>query len=295
MKSVSQAHDAPLFYCQGLELGYAKQSETILTGLDFSIHAGEIVALLGPNGAGKSTLIKAMSGVVAPQAGQAWLQGSSLSDLRPREVARCCAVVPQQMEALFGLRVRTLVSMGRYSRLSFWSGPGSEDRQAVDAALEATGMTSYQERPVNRLSGGELQRVLLARALAQQAPLLLLDEPFSAMDMAWRVRCFDLLLERPHSSAVLVALHDINLAALYCNRILFLKERVIAYDGPVEPVFSEKLLSDLYETKIKIAPHPETGRPQAFPVPGARCVHPFAGGRRVPTPDEPMPGTRTGH
>lgn len=262
----------PLLQCRNLTLGYGRGRD-VLKNIDMEMRHGEIVALLGPNGAGKSTLIKGCCGSSKPLEGTITLQGDSVLSLPPRTIARRCAVVPQHIDPTFGLLVRTLVDMGRYARLPLFGGPGPEDRQAVNAALDVTGTAVYQNRPTNQLSGGELQRVLLARALAQQAPLLLLDEPFSAMDAAWRIRCFDLLQREAQTTAVLVALHDINLAALYCTRLIFLKNGGIAFDGPPETLFTETALSELYETEIKIGRHPVTGGPQAFPVPGALSLY----------------------
>lgn len=258
-------HNPPVFTCNDWSLGYGSRS-CVLHGVNVSLAVGEVVALLGPNGSGKSTLLSGICGALKARNGQAFLSGIPIEDLSPARVARLCAVVPQRVETLFGLRVRTMVAMGRHAHLPFWGHADAEDEAVVDHALEATGMVELQNRTVNGLSGGELQRVLLARALAQQAGLLLLDEAFSAMDMAWRVRCFDLVRELEAATTV-VALHDINLAALYCTRIIFLKNGRVAYDGPVEPLFSESTLSELYETTIKIGVHPGTGTPQAFAMP----------------------------
>lgn len=257
-----------LLRCRDLALGYGP-GRRVLAGISLELRRGELVALLGPNGAGKSTLLAGLCGTARPRDGEVLLQGESLDRLSPRAIALRCAVVPQRLDPAFGLRVRTVVGMGRYARLPLFGNASPEDERAVDEALEATGTLAFQHRPADQLSGGELQRVLLARALAQEAPLLLLDEPFSAMDMAWRMRCFDLLRRRAARGATLVALHDVNLAALYCTRILFLKHGGVAFDGPPKRLFTETALSELYETDIKIGIHPVTGAPQAFPVPGS--------------------------
>ena len=286
------SHEQALLQCRDLALGYGRK-KLVLSGVHLSLRRGELVALLGPNGSGKSTLIAGLCGLSSPLQGEILLQGDSINTLSPRSVARRCAVVPQRIEPAFGLRVRTLVGMGRYARLPFLGNPGCDDERAVDAALDATGTSEYQRRPADQLSGGELQRVLLARALAQETPLLLLDEPFSAMDAAWRIRCFDLLKRMTGRAAALVALHDVNLAALYCTRIVFLKNGGVAFDGPPKRLFTETALSELYETEIKIGTHPVTGDPQAFPVPGAvagsgaPASGPRSGGRSAPNPGRP--------
>jgi iron complex transport system ATP-binding protein len=169
--------------------------------------------------------------------------------------------------------VRELVLMGRFAHAGTLSGYGPEDHDAADGALREAGAAELAGRMASELSGGELQRVLLARALAQGKGVLLLDEATSAMDLARRVASFDLLARLAgEGSAILTAMHDLNLAALYCPRLVFLKAGRVVLDGPTREIFTEANLKDIYETDLRVAAHPVTGAPQAHLVPGA-AVH----------------------
>jgi len=259
---------APLLEARGLSCGYGPRE--VLRGVDLRLGRGELAALLGPNGAGKTTLLNALAGLLPPRAGYVALDGRDLRALSGRERARRIACVPQRAEAPAGFSVRDLVRLGRYARTGFFGAYGPEDLEAAEAAMAETGCLPLAERQAAELSGGERQRVLLARALCQGRELLLLDEPTSALDLARRVEAMDLLarLNRAGSTALL-ALHDLNLAALYCPRLIFLKAGRIVLDGPAEEVFTEQNLRDIYGADIRIAPHPVTGARQAHLVPGA--------------------------
>lgn len=253
---------------RGLTCGYGGQN--VLAGLDLRLAPGEFAALLGPNGAGKTTLLLALAGLLPLRGGGVELAGRDLSRLGARERARLVSCVPQGAAAPEGFTVRELVRMGRHAHAGLLGGLGAEDEALVDAALADAGCLDLAGRMAGGLSGGEFQRVLLARALCQGRELLLLDEAVSALDMARRVEAFD-LLSRLHrgGATVLAAVHDLNLAALYCPRLIFLKAGRLVLDGPAEAVFTEANLRDIYETDIRVAPHPVTGAPQAHLVPGA--------------------------
>ena len=162
----------PVLRIAGVRAGYGGQS--VLRDAAFTLHAGECAALLGPNGSGKTTLLRTLSGVLTPQAGAIEIQGRPLATLKPRERARMVAVVPQRGQLPQGLTARQMVLLGRFAHLSWLGSYGREDYAAADRALEETGAAPLAQRRLNELSGGELQRVLLARALAQESPLLLL-------------------------------------------------------------------------------------------------------------------------
>ncbi len=259
-----------LLSAQAMSAGYG--SRAVLHEVSLTLTRGELVGLLGPNGGGKSTLLLALSGVLLLRSGQVRAGGRDLTALSDKERARFIACVPQRAESPFGLSVAALVRMGRYAHLSLWGGYGPEDLAAADRAMAETGLDGQNglaARRADELSGGELQRVLLARALAQEAGVLLLDEAMASMDIGRRMEAFDLLTAKCRAGlAVLTAVHDVNLAALYCGRLIFLKSGRIVADGPTAEVFTPELLSEVYETKILVAPHPATGAPQAHPVPG---------------------------
>lgn len=253
-----------MIVCHELCAGY--DGRTVLRGVDFQASAGESVALLGPNGSGKTTLLRVLSGVLEPRAGTVTLCGTPLKALSPRHRARRIAVVPQRTEDMPRLRVGELVLLGRYPYLSWLGNYSAADQAAARGALEVTGAASLADRPVRELSGGELQRVLLARALAQETPVLLLDELSAGLDMARMVELFDLLEGRRADGTCLVTvMHDLNLAALYATRLVGLKAGGVIFNGSVRDVFTEELLSGLYETPIHVFPHPVLGVPQACP------------------------------
>jgi len=255
-------------HVSGLVCAYGGRE--VLHGIDLSLGNGELVGLCGPNGAGKTTLLLALAGLLKPRSGRIELSGTDLRRLPPRERAKRISCVPQRLEAPAGYSVRDLVLMGRFAHTSFFSGYTAQDHALAEAALREVRALDLAERQATELSGGELQRVLLARALAQGREVLLLDEAASAMDMGRRVEAYDLLagLNRG-GSTILSAMHDLNLAALYCPRLVFLKAGRIALDGPTTTIFTESNLKDIYETDLRVAAHPVTGAPQAHLVPGA--------------------------
>ena len=253
----------PVLRIAGVRAGYGGQS--VLHEAGFTLHAGECAALLGPNGSGKTTLLRTLSGVLAPQAGAIEIQGRPLATLKPRERARMVAVVPQRGQLPQGLTARQMVLLGRFAHLSWLGAYGREDYAAADRALEETGAAPLAHRRLTELSGGELQRVLLARALAQESPLLLLDELAAGLDWARMVDLFNLLERRRAAGAcVFMAVHDCNLAALYATRLMGLRDGNLVFDGPVAKVFTEENLGALYNIPICVLPHPRWGLPQAL-------------------------------
>lgn len=259
------AHDGepPMLEARGLCAGY--RDRPVLQDVSFLARRGESVALLGPNGSGKTTLLRCLSGVLRARAGHVFLQGKPVAGLKPRQRARLAAVVPQGGRFPQELTARQMVLLGRYPHLSWLGSYGRRDHEAVDAALAACEAESLAPRRLAELSGGELQRVLLARALAQESPLLLLDELAAGLDMARMAGLFDLLERRRAAGAcVLMAVHDCNLAAVYATRLLGLKAGKLVFDGPVDTVFTEEKLSALYDIPVDVLPHPRWGLPQAL-------------------------------
>ncbi len=279
------------------ELTAGYDGRRVLRGVSFAARAGESVALLGPNGSGKTTLLRVISGVLRPESGHLALQGRPLEQLGPRSRARLAAVVPQRGEIPQGLSVRQMVLLGRYPYLSWLGGYSGRDYAAAEEALAATAALDLAERRVSELSGGELQRVLLARALAQQSPLLLLDELAAGLDLARMVELFDLLERcRAAGTCVLMAMHDCNLAALYATRLIGLKNGRVLFDGPVPQIFTEERLSALYDLPIRVFPHPQWGLPQALP---GRAAGPWSHAASSAQPcgcaaDAPGPGRDAG-
>ena len=240
-------------------------------GVSVSVSPGRLLAVVGPNGAGKTTLLRLLTGALAPQEGEVDLDDRPLTGLDDRERARAIAVVPQSESSPFPVTVREMVGMGRYPHLGPWERSGNRDRAAVDHALERCAVTAFADRDIGQLSGGERQRARIARALAQEAPILLLDEPTAGLDLRYRMELFHLLRElRDDGLAVLVITHDLNLAARFADRLLLLdRGRAHARGTPAE-VVSRETLESVYEWPLRVAPHPgpgsDTGAPQTIPL-----------------------------
>lgn len=237
---------------RALRAGYGDR--LVLHGVDLDVPAGQLTALLGPNGAGKSTLLRAVSGVIAPRRGQVIWAGQDVAALSTRARARLLAVVPQRLTLPGGFTVWQAVMMGRTPYLNFLGQPGPHDRQAVQSALEQVGAADLADRPVEALSGGEQQRVLLARALAQETPLLLLDEPTTHLDLYHQMHLLTLLqgIRAERGLTVLLVLHDLNLAARFADRIALLQHgRVLAAGEPTAVLTAERL-SALYGWPLEV-------------------------------------------
>lgn len=259
---------------EAVRCGYGRVE--VLHGVSLDVPCGGVTGLLGPNGSGKTTLVLALAGVLPLSGGRVAVAGAGeaaradMHALPARRRAQLVACVPQRLDMAFALRCSTLVLMGRFAHTPALAEPGEADRRIAREAMRATGVEHLWDRPADAVSGGELQRVLLARALAQQAPAMLLDEPSASLDLAAAIRLFDLLRAlAAQGRAVLCAMHDLNLAALYCDALVFLKNGRVAAAGPVKDVFHERTLSDIYGTDIRVGAHPLTGAPQAHFVPGA--------------------------
>ncbi len=238
-----------------------------LRGVSLSVGAGELVGMLGPNGSGKSTLVKALSRVLRPASGQVLLDGTDLWRMGAREVARRIAVVPQDAPAPFDFSALDVVLMGRSPHLSRLAAEGIEDLRIARAAMERTDSWRLARRPITQLSGGERQRVTLARALAQEPRLLLLDEPTSHLDLGYQMETLERLaaLNAEAGTTLLAVLHDLNLAAAFCPRLIMLAEGQIVADGAPEEVLQPERLREVYRVDVLVQPDPIYGRPNVFP------------------------------
>jgi iron complex transport system ATP-binding protein len=215
----------------------------ILRGADLSLDRGELVAIVGPNGAGKSTLVRAVAGLQPLASGVVKWSGRTLPGLRGRELARVRAFVPQRMPAPAGVGVREAVTIGRSSHLRPLRRLNGEDQEAIEAAMERTGIASFAERPLSTLSGGELQRVQIAIGLAQEAPVLIADEPTSQLDLGATVGIATLLRDLADDGlAVLLVVHDLALAAAMADRaVIVSRGRTVASGDPQAVISSEHL------------------------------------------------------
>jgi len=242
---------APALALDGVSFAYA--GAPVVNDVTLRLRRGEMVALLGPNGAGKSTLLKLASGILTPGKGTARVEGADLRRLARDAIARRVAVVPQDFAVQFAYTVRQVVELGRMPHMGAWSVARATDRAAVENALVATNTRELAERVFNELSGGERQRVLLALALAQDAPIVLLDEPTAHLDIRHQIETLDLLrrLNRERGITVLAALHDLNLASRYFPRLVLIRTHVLA-DVPPAHVLRDDLLSRAYDIPVRV-------------------------------------------
>lgn len=249
-----------------LSCGYGNKE--VLKNFNFHLKRGEFAGILGPNGSGKSTLLLAISGLLPTRSGSVRINGEIVSDVAMRERAKRMALVPQRSEFPSSQKCLSVVLMGRDPFLPRCGGYAPSDmNRALDAMLW-TETTHLSQRMITEVSGGEAQRVMIAKALVQEAEILLLDEPTSSLDAARKIQMFDILRRKNIAGAtILCAMGDLNLASLYCRRLIFVKHGRIVLDGSIEETFDDRKLSEVYETNIRISLHPITGRPLAHFVP----------------------------
>ena len=244
-----------------------------LAGLDVEIEAGELLALLGPNGAGKSSLLRVLAGLVPATRGEVRLDGRGLDELGSRRRARTLAYVPQDLALVPEVTVETFVLGGRYAHLGAWSRPRREDRDAVERALAAADVGDLPDRLLPELSGGQRQRVLVARALAQEAEVLLVDEPTSSLDPEHQIGVFRLLADLAgRGRAVAVVTHDLNLASLFASRLVLLCEGQVRARGRADEVLRAEVLEPVYGPWLRFIRLPTAAgeeRPLVLPWPGS--------------------------
>ncbi|MFJ2607171.1 ABC transporter ATP-binding protein [Streptomyces sp. NPDC091279] len=226
----------------------------IVDGVTLTADAGETVGLLGPNGSGKSTLLRMLAGVLAPSTGVVTLDGRPLPELGRRATARRVATVEQHTHTLTELTVRDVVALGRIPHRRAWTPASPTDARAVTDALERTGLTDRAAQSWHTLSGGERQRAQIARALAQQPRELLLDEPTNHLDIQHQLDLLDLIAELPVTTVI--ALHDLNLAAMYCDRLLVLRAGRVIAEGTPADVLTPALIADVYGVRAEVSHDP---------------------------------------
>jgi iron complex transport system ATP-binding protein len=231
--------------------------------------AGELVGIVGPNGAGKTTLLRLISGVLRPSQGRIVVQGTDLASLKARERATLVAVVPQSPQLPSGLRVIDLVLMGRNPHLGLLEWESRHDLEVARLVMEQTDIGRLADRPIGRLSGGERQRVLIALALAQEAPVLLLDEPTASLDLSHQAAIMDLVksVQRQRGGCVVLSMHDLTLAAQYCDRLVMLSRGRSYLQGPPRSVLTQEAILSVYGAQVHILPHPQGGTPVVLPLP----------------------------
>jgi iron complex transport system ATP-binding protein len=263
-----------LLAARGLAYAYGDGAARAVDGIDLQLARGELAVAIGPNGSGKSTLLRLCAGLLEPQAGSVELDGRPLAALRPRERARRIAVVPQYLPALPEVDVGRFVESGRYARAGRFGSLTAEDREVVAGALERCDAADLAARALDALSGGQRQRVLVARALAQEADLLLVDEPTNALDPAHQIAVLDLLAGlAARGRACLLVTHDLVLAGQYATRLVLLESGRVAADGPPEEVLRREVLEPVYGRSLWYGAWPpaagaSAGRPYVLPFRG---------------------------
>jgi iron complex transport system ATP-binding protein len=251
---------------ENAECGYG--SRQVLFGIDLSINKGEFAGVIGPNGSGKTTLLRLLSKGIVPQKGKVTLRGKDLKDIPAKEFAREIAVVSQN-QPVNNMTVSQFVSLGRiphHDRLQFFD--SIKDREAVGKAMILTDTEKFSDRTLGQMSGGERQLVFIARALAQEPRILLLDEPTTHLDITHQIMVLDLIrrLNSDLGLTVIMILHDLNLAAQYCRRLILIEKGRIHSDGEPSQVLSYDTIEAVYRTIVVVGKNPISAQPYVMPV-----------------------------
>jgi iron complex transport system ATP-binding protein len=251
---------------EGVTLRY--DSRTVSTDLSFAVPDGSFTVIIGPNACGKSTLLRALSGLLVPAAGRVLLDGAPLLSYPARERARRLAFLPQSMGAPEGITVAELAARGRFAHQRVLRRSSLADAEAVDRALADTGTADLADRRLDELSGGQRQRAWIAMVLAQETPIVLLDEPTTYLDLAHQVEVLDLVtrLNRERGRTVAMVLHDLNLAARYSDLVVVMSEGRVVASGPPREVFTVVLLAEVFGLTADIMVDPRSGLPVVVPV-----------------------------
>jgi len=261
----------PQLSAERISLSY--DSTTVVSDLDLTIEEGTITTIIGPNGCGKSTMLRALARLMKPSGGAVLLDGQAIHEMPSREVARRLGLLSQQAQVPAGVTVEELAHRGRYPHQSFLQPPTARDQAAVERALELAGMTGLRHRQVNELSGGQRQRAWIAMALAQETPMLLLDEPTTYLDIAHQLEVMELVerLNREEGRTIVMVLHDINDAARVSDRLVAMRDGRIIGDGPPSEVLNAELLTELFGVTCDVLPHPAPIRCTGYCVPRSRA------------------------
>ena len=265
-----------------LQLGY--DAAVIIQNLSLSIPSGKITALVGPNGCGKSTLLRGLARLLAPRHGAVYLDGQAIQKLPTRELAKQLGILPQGPVAPEGLTVRELVAQGRYPHQQWFQQWSAADERALNDALTITGMAELADRPVDALSGGQRQRAWIAMTLAQETPVVLLDEPTTFLDLAHQIEVLHLLehLNREEGRTIIMVVHDLNHAARHAHHVIALRAGSVVAAGSPATIITPALLHEVFGVAADVVVDPRSGVPLCIPY--ALATAPL-------TPQAPLPAT----
>jgi iron complex transport system ATP-binding protein len=257
-----------------LSIGYT--DNLLFKNLNLSIPRGEISVFVGSNGCGKSTLLRSIARLLKPQEGSILLEGKEVHNMSSREVAKKMGILPQSPVSPEGLTVHDLVKQGRYPHQSWLKRWTEEDTEKVEAAMKATRVDQFRDKPVDELSGGQRQRAWIAMTLAQDTEIILLDEPTTYLDMTHQIEILDLLFElnETQGRTIIMVLHDLNLASRYAHNIIAIKDGAVFGQGTPENVINCDLVRSVFGMECQVSKDPLFGTPHCVPFGRGRCIVP---------------------
>ena len=247
------------------DITYSIDQKLIVEGVSLGIKEGDFVGLIGPNGCGKSTLLKNIYRVYKPDSGTVYIDGKEINEMTSREVAREMSVMQQENNVEFDMTVYDMVMLGRFAHQNLWNNDKILEKKIVEDAIKEVGMEGYEDRSFLSLSGGEKQRTLVARALVQQANLIILDEPTNHLDIGYQYQIMNIL--KAQDLTVFSSIHDMNIAACYCDKIIMMKSGHIVKVGTPEEVMVPAMIKELFGVDTKITENPVTGKPNIIFLP----------------------------
>ncbi len=244
---------------------FSYNTKDVIKNVSFSLEQGEFLGIIGPNGAGKSTILRILCGILRPKTGDIFIFNKDINDIDKKTLAQKIAFVPQETHFALNFPVKDIVLMGRFPYLRAFQRESRKDLEATKHALTYAQVVEFRKRPINSLSSGERQRVVLARALAQEPEILILDEPTSHLDLHHQYAIMELLKKlNTEGMSIIIVNHDLNLASLYCQRLVLMHKGCIFSKGTPQSLINEKTLNDVYKTEVKIIKHPYKNVPQIF-------------------------------
>jgi iron complex transport system ATP-binding protein len=247
---------SPLFEVKDVSFAYG--SSPVLQDINLTLQPGKFYGIIGPNGCGKTTLLDLLTGCKKQLSGTVNYKGKHLHTYTKKILAQQLALVPQEFDTGFGFTVEEIVLMGRHPHIDRFSAPSREDWQFVDQALECIGINDLRDRYTNSLSGGQKQRAVVARALAQNSPVLLFDEATSSLDVKYTLHIFNIArqLVQNEGRTVIAVIHNLNLAAAYCDQLIFMKDGEISQHGPTSETMTAQTIADVFDVQAKVALDP---------------------------------------